>query len=35
MAMTAHEQINSAIITNGVTEKDLNQYLDRLPVKKN
>jgi len=35
VAMTEHEQINSNIITNGISEKELNQYLDRIPVKKN
>jgi hypothetical protein len=35
-AMSAHEQVNSQIITNtGLSEKELNQYLDRLPVKNN
>ena len=35
MAMSAHEQNNAQIITNGISEEELNRYIDRLPVKKN
>jgi general secretion pathway protein D len=34
-AMSTHEQDNSNIITNGYSEKVLNRFLDRVPVKSN
>ena len=33
--MSAHETRQSQLITNSVSEQELNRYLDRLPVKKN
>lgn len=34
-ALSVEEQRKANIITNGISEKDLNQYIDRVPVKKN
>jgi general secretion pathway protein D len=34
-AMSAHEASQTQLITNSVSEQELNLYLDRLPVKKN
>jgi general secretion pathway protein D len=34
-AMSAHETSQAQLITNSVSEKELDLYLDRLPVKKN
>jgi len=33
--MSAHETTQSQLITNSVSEQELDRYLDRLPVKKN
>jgi general secretion pathway protein D len=32
--VSAHETLNAQIITNGVSEQDMNRYLDRVPMKK-
>jgi general secretion pathway protein D len=34
-AMTDHERANANIITNAISETELNRYLDRVPMKKN
>ena len=33
--MSAHETDQAQMITNSISEKELDLYLDRLPVKKN
>lgn len=33
-AMSSHETSNSQIITNSINEKELNRFLDRIPMKK-
>ncbi len=34
-AMSAHETGQASLITNSIPEKELDRFLDRLPVKKN
>jgi len=34
-AMTAHETAQAPLLTNSIPERELDRFLDRLPVKKN